>query len=118
MEIKFKIGVVKRLSMQDLNIGTKAGLAVISDKWYALILLNLTDSQRDFMQLRRAVRGISTFNLLLKLNELVDLKLVVSAVDYQYQLSLDGQYLQQMLLNLSAWGDRQLTRTLPVKPHS
>ncbi len=28
--------------MRDLNMGTKAGLAVISDKWSALILLNLT----------------------------------------------------------------------------
>lgn len=106
------------MSMRDLNIGTKAGLAVVSEKWYALILLNLSDSASDFMQLRNAIRGISTVNLLIKLNELVDLKLVIPAADYHYQLSLDGQYLQQMLLNLSAWGDRQLTRTVPVRHHS
>lgn len=78
------------MPMRDLNISTKAGLAVLSDKWYALILLNLTSSASDFMQLRNAVRGISTFNLLLKLNELTELNLVTSTNDYHYQLTSGG----------------------------
>ncbi|MTV81544.1 winged helix-turn-helix transcriptional regulator [Secundilactobacillus folii] len=99
--------------MRDLNIGTKAGLAVISDKWYALILLNLSDQLEEFMTLRTDLRGISTFNLLLKLQELGELGLVYTK-DYHYRLTLDGQYLQQMLTNLSAWGDRQLTRSVAL----
>lgn len=106
------------MSMHDLNISTKAGLAVLSDKWSALILLNLTTSASDFMQLRNAVRGISTFNLLLKLNELTELNLVISPTDYHYQLTSEGQDFQQMLVVLTSWGQHRLTRTLPVNHHS
>lgn len=102
------------MAIRDLNIGTKAGLAVISDKWYALILLNLSGDAEDFMQLRTTVRGISTFNLLIKLQELGELGLV-HADDYQYRLTLDGQFLQQMLSHLEAWGNRQLTRSVPLQ---
>lgn len=106
------------MPMRDLNISTKAGLAVLSDKWYALILLNLTSSANDFMQLRNTVRGISTFNLLLKLNELTELNLVTSTNDYHYQLTSEGQDFQQTLLALTSWGKQQLTRTLPVNHRS
>lgn len=101
------------LTMRDLNIGTKAGLAVISNKWYALILTNLSAEEQDFMNLRHAVRGISTFNLLIKVRELCDLNLVHDN-DYHYTLTLDGQYLQQMLNNLEAWGNRKLSQTMPL----
>ncbi|GAA3618613.1 winged helix-turn-helix transcriptional regulator [Secundilactobacillus similis DSM 23365 = JCM 2765] len=97
--------------MRDLNMGTKAGLAVISDKWSALILLNLTGDYQGFMTLRESVRGIGTFKLLIKLATLTRLGLVADTSDYQYKLTLDGQYFQQVLLNLDGWGDRQLRQT-------
>lgn len=106
------------MTMRDLKIGTKAGLTVLSNRWYALILLNLTDAASDFMQLRNAVRGISTFDLLIKVNELVDLKLVTSTADYHYQLSSTGQHFQQTLLDLTTWGDQRLARTLQINHHS
>lgn len=104
--------------VRDTSIGTQAGLAVLSNRWYALILQNLDSDYQDFMTLREQVRGISTFKLLIALSNLTNLRLVDSTQDYQYRLTLDGQAFQNELNRLENWGNRQLHQTGEVRlPH-
>ncbi|MFC6181644.1 winged helix-turn-helix transcriptional regulator [Lactiplantibacillus daowaiensis] len=95
--------------MRDLNIGTKVGLALLTDKWNALTLSNLTTTPAGFMVLRENVRGISTLKLLTVLAKLTQLDLVVSTDDYQYSLTPAGQQFQQSLATLETWGNQVIT---------
>ncbi|MFC6163329.1 winged helix-turn-helix transcriptional regulator [Lactiplantibacillus dongliensis] len=95
--------------MRDLNIGTKVGLELLTDKWNALTLSNLTAEAAGFMVLREKVRGISTLKLLTVLAKLEQLDLVTSTETYEYGLTATGVKLQQDLANLEAWGNRVIT---------
>ncbi|AVK63763.1 HxlR family transcriptional regulator [Lactobacillus sp. CBA3606] len=95
--------------MRDLNIGTKIGLELLTDKWYALTLSNLAAQPVDFMVLRQRVRGLSTLKLLTVLAKLTELKLVVSTADYAYGLTPTGLELKTSLVQLEAWGNRAIT---------
>lgn len=94
--------------MRDLNIGTKLGLAVLSDRWYGLVLCNLTATPADFMTLRRRVRGIGTLKLLTVLAKMNNLQLVTESDHYRYQLTPTGLTLQQSLRALESWGDQMI----------
>jgi len=95
--------------MRDLTIGTKVGLELLTDKWHALTLCNLTATPVDFMVLRNQVRGISTLKLLTVLAKLEQLGLVVSTPDYAYGLTSEGVILKRDLAHLEAWGNRVIT---------
>ncbi|RRK10563.1 HxlR family transcriptional regulator [Lactiplantibacillus garii] len=95
--------------MRDLNIGTKVGLALLNDRWYALVLSNLTDQPADFMLLRRRVRGLGTLKLLTVLAKMNQLGLVTEREHYRYQLTTTGLELQRSLQELEAWGNRAIT---------
>ncbi|WP_137625404.1 winged helix-turn-helix transcriptional regulator [Lactiplantibacillus pingfangensis] len=95
--------------MRDLNIGTKIGLALLSNKWHALALSQLQATPVDFMILRRQIRGLSTLKLLTVLVKLEQLGLVVSTPAYAYGLTAEGLVLQHDLAHLEAWGDRVIT---------
>ncbi|VDG33577.1 HxlR family transcriptional regulator [Lactobacillus sp.] [Lactiplantibacillus mudanjiangensis] len=95
--------------MRDLNIGTKVGLALLTDKWNALTICNLTTTPAGFMGLRQQVRGISTLKLLTVLAKLEQLDLVVSTPNYTYALTPAGEQFQQSLMMLEAWGDQVIT---------
>lgn len=92
--------------MRDLNIGTKVGLALLNDRWYALALSNLSGQPQDFMVLRRRVRGLSTLKLLTVLAKLEQLGLVLESEHYHYRLTGIGLELQKSLQELEAWGDQ------------
>jgi len=95
--------------MRDLTIGTKVGLALLNDRWNALVLCNLTTDFADFMVLRQQVRGLSTLKLLTVLATLEQLGLVQSTADYDYALTTTGVALQQALRTMEAWGNRAIT---------
>ncbi|MFB9769069.1 winged helix-turn-helix transcriptional regulator [Lactiplantibacillus modestisalitolerans] len=94
--------------MRDLNIGTKVGLALLNDRWYALVLSNLGTEAVDFMVLRRRVRGLSTLKLLTVLAKMQQLGLISEEAHYQYRLTATGAELGQSLAELEAWGDRMI----------
>lgn len=96
------------MATHHLSLGTQAGLAVLSDQWYALIIQRLNNDFTDFMTLREAVRGISTFKILISLSKLDQMGLINSNADYQYRLTPNGQYFQQVLNQLETWGNQQL----------
>jgi len=102
------------MALTQLNLGSELGLEVLHQRWYALILYQLAPVPTDFMELRRTVRGISTFNLLLRLNRLIAMGLIetIPADDYSYQLTNDGVQFHQILTTLEDWGNQQLTRDL------
>ncbi|BDZ31912.1 HxlR family transcriptional regulator [Lactiplantibacillus brownii] len=95
--------------MRDLNIGTKVGLELLTNKWNALTLSNLTAVPVDFMVLRNRVRGISTLKLLTVLAKLEQLDLVISTSNYTYGLTDEGMTLQHDLAHLESWGNRVIT---------
>lgn len=94
--------------MRDLNIGTKLGLALLNDRWYALALSNLTAQPTAFMDLRQRVRGLGTLKLLTVLAKMGQLGLVTETAHYHYQLTATGLELQQSLTELEAWGDQMI----------
>lgn len=94
--------------MRDVNIGTKVGLALLNDRWYALTLSNLGQQPADFMVLRRRVRGLSTLKLLTVLAKMSQLGLITESDHYRYQLTSTGLELQKSLQALEAWGDRMI----------
>ncbi|WP_125580182.1 winged helix-turn-helix transcriptional regulator [Levilactobacillus cerevisiae] len=102
------------MALTQLNLGSELGLEVLHQRWYALILYQLAPVPTDFMELRRTVRGISTFNLLLRLNHLIAMGLIetIPTDDYSYQLTDDGVQFHQILTTLEDWGDQQLIRDL------
>lgn len=97
------------MAMRDLNIGTKVGLELLNDRWYALTISNLTEHPLDFMQLRQLVRGLSTIKLMTVLAKLQRLELVRETGHYQYQLTPVGLEIQTSLIQLEAWGDRMIS---------
>ncbi|MGF7436851.1 winged helix-turn-helix transcriptional regulator [Lentilactobacillus senioris] len=96
------------MAMHDVNFSTHVGLEIIADKWNALILRQLTSEFIPFMELRTAIRGISTFNFLLKLEQLEELNLVTSNTDYEYRLTANGQQIQRILAHIETLGRQAL----------
>lgn len=96
------------MAVHDIDFSTQVGLEIITDKWNALILTRLTPEFTPFMNLRTEIRGISTFNFLLKLEQLEELNLVTSNDQYEYQLTLTGQQLKQILSQIDSLGQRAL----------
>lgn len=102
------------MALTQLNLGSELGLEVLHQRWYALVLYQLDAAPTDFMELRRTVRGISTFNLLLRLKQLSDWGLVTTIPedDYNYRLTTSGVMFHNILTALEDWGNQQLTREL------
>jgi len=102
------------MALTQLNLGSELGIEVLHQRWYALILYQLDPEPTDFMELRRTVRGISTFNLLLRLKQLADLGLIETLAndDYSYQLTDSGYMFHNILLSLEHWGTATLTHEL------
>ncbi|WP_158727521.1 winged helix-turn-helix transcriptional regulator [Levilactobacillus enshiensis] len=102
------------MALTQLNLGSELGVEVLNQRWYSLILYQLGPQPTDFMALRRTVRGISTFNLLLQLKQLTDLRLIetIANDDYSYRLTDSGYMLHNILLSLEHWGNETLTYEL------
>ncbi len=96
------------VTKRDISVGTRVGLELINNKWYALILTNLTDDFSDFMILRKKIRGISTLNLLLAISKLMTLGLITDDDEYAYRLLPAGVAMQNVLNTLHHWGNQQL----------
>ncbi|ANZ66731.1 winged helix-turn-helix transcriptional regulator [Secundilactobacillus paracollinoides] len=96
------------MTKHDISVSTRVGLELLNNKWYALILTNLTADFSDFMILRKKIRGISTLNLLLALTKLISLGLVADDDEYAYRLLHDGVEMQHILFSLHDWGKQQL----------
>ncbi|NLR09376.1 MULTISPECIES: helix-turn-helix domain-containing protein [Lactobacillaceae] len=104
------------MALTQLNLGSELGLEILHQRWYALILYQLAPAPTDFMDLRVTVRGISTFNLLLRLKHLTEWGLVETLPedDYSYRLTANGKMFHQILLELEDWGNDTLENNLAI----
>lgn len=102
------------MALTQLNLGSELGLEILHQRWYALILYQLDTAPTDFMALRQTVRGISTFNLLLRLKQLTDWGLIESIPedDYSYRLTSNGHLFHGILIALEGWGNQTLVHKL------
>ena len=102
------------MALTQLNLGSELGLEILHQRWYALVLYQLDTAPTDFMELRRTVRGISTFNLLLRLKTLTDWGLItpIPKDDYSYRLTASGVMFHNILTSLEDWGNQQLVHEL------
>lgn len=104
------------MALTQLNLGSELGLEILHQRWYALILYQLAPVPTDFMDLRVTVRGISTFNLLLRLKHLTEWRLIETLPedDYSYRLTASGEMFHQILRELEDWGNDTLENNLAI----
>ncbi len=104
------------MALTQLNLGSELGLEILHQRWYALILYQLDPIPTDFMDLRVTVRGISTFNLLLRLKHLKEWGLIETLPedDYSYRLTRTGVMFHQILRKLEDWGNDTLENNLAI----
>ena len=91
---------------RNINFSTRVGLSIISNKWYALTLSHL-DGPTPFMDLRTAIRGISTFNFLQELANLERMGLLTDE-DFVYQLTPQGTKVKQALSQIERLGTLEI----------
>lgn len=104
------------MALTNINLGSELGLEILHQRWYALVLYQLDAQPTDFMELRRTVRGISTFNLLLRLKKLTEWGLIetIPDDDYSYRLTISGVMFHQILTSLEDWGNTTLRHELKI----
>ncbi|MFD1549466.1 winged helix-turn-helix transcriptional regulator [Levilactobacillus fuyuanensis] len=104
------------MALTQLNLGSELGLEILHQRWYALVLYQLDPAPTDFMDLRVTVRGISTFNLLLRLKRLKEWGLIETLPedDYSYRLTKAGEMFHQILRELEDWGNDTLENNLAI----
>lgn len=88
----------------------QAALKILGDKWTALILLELSESQATFSQLEVSLEGISPRTLSQRLNKLETEQIIArhqyceKPPRYHYQLTQKGKDLQSVLKKMADWG--------------
>lgn len=101
--------------------GLDATIDVIGGKWKALILWELHEGARRFGALRRGVTGISEKMLIQQLRELEADGLVHREAFYEipprveYSLTELGASLNDLLLPLCEWGERNMDRFQSIR---
>lgn len=93
--------------------GCVAGaLAVLGNKWTALIILNLCDGTLRFSQIQNALPTISPRTLSQRLDELEADNIITKRVyaevppKVEYSLTAKGQDLIPILRSMADWGDK------------
>ncbi|MGF7437075.1 winged helix-turn-helix transcriptional regulator [Lentilactobacillus senioris] len=98
------------------NIGVEATLDVIGGKWKPIILCHLGNGPMRTGELRRAIPNITQKMLTQQLRELEADEIVARTVYEQvppkviYQLTDYGKTLNQILVDMAVWGERQVER--------
>ncbi|KRN28109.1 HxlR family transcriptional regulator [Lactobacillus selangorensis] len=104
------------------QIGVEATLDVIGGKWKPLILCHLGKGPLRTGQLRRAIPQITQKVLTQQLRELEDDQIIDRHVFQQvppkvvYQLTDYGKTLNQILVEMSIWGEQRIKRLQAAHP--
>ena len=103
------------------NCGLDAVVNVVGGKWKALILWSLHDDSKRFGELRRSISGITEKMLIRQLRELEADGLVHREVFHEvpprvvYSLTPLGASLNEALLPLGDWGERNMDSIVAVR---
>lgn len=90
----------------------KSALAILGEKWTALILGSLSEQTRTFSDLEELVGGINPRTLSKRLDKLAQEKIICKRMynehppRYQYELTDKGRELQNVLIAMAEWGDK------------
>jgi len=87
-------------------------LAVLGEKWTALILGTLSEGTRTFSELELITVGINPRTLSQRLDKLAGEKIIAKKLynerppRYRYELTPKGSELQSVLIAMADWGDK------------
>lgn len=104
---------------QQVDAGITRVFALLGKRWTGLIVAVLMPHPAHFVDLRRAIPGISERMLSDRLTELAAAGLVLRAVDegpplrVTYRLTEAGAALEPALLELAAWAEAHLPQGQP-----
>jgi DNA-binding HxlR family transcriptional regulator len=90
----------------------KSALAVLGEKWTALILGSLSEHTSTFSELEEQISGISPRTLSQRLDKLASKKIISKQLynehppRYRYELTAKGSELQDVLRTMAEWGDK------------
>lgn len=90
----------------------KSALAVIGEKWTALILGSLSEQCHTFGELEELIDGISPRTLSQRLDKLAAEKIICKQLynehppRYRYELTSKGMELLDVLAAMAAWGNK------------
>lgn len=94
----------------------KQTLAILGDKWTALILLELNKSPLTFTELELILNKISPRTLSQRINKL-EQELIITPIKYcnhpprfRYQLTQKGNELHGVLSQMAKWGSKYYTK--------
>lgn len=103
--------------MNDRHCGAHCGVArtirLIGSKWTLLILHHIMEGQNRFGQLQRALDGISTKTLSVRLQEMerdgiIDRKVYAEVpLHVEYFLTTKGKSLKGIIDQMARWGDSE-----------
>lgn len=107
--------------MNSVKIEEKPGciqcaLAIIGDKWTALLIREFSECPKMFSELEGELVGISPRTLSQRLSMLETEGIVEKErycerpPRYKYQLTEKGTDLQQVLMSMAAWGEKYATK--------
>ncbi len=88
---------------------------VICTRWTALVLRELLCGSRKFNDIRRGVPLMSPSLLSKRLTELSDVGIIEHAPDGSYQLTMAGEELRPVIMELGKWGQRWVESSLSLK---
>jgi len=89
-----------------------SALKVLGNKWTALILLDMADSQKRFCEIERSLPGISPRTLSQRLEELVEHKIITKKAfaevppRVEYTLTDKGRDFIPVLRQMANWGTK------------
>lgn len=100
-------------------------LSILKGKWKIPIIATLSISQKArFTDLLNQIEGIGTKMLSKELKTLEESELIKRTVKdskpvtIEYELTLYGETLQALIIEMSKWGNRHRNRLKGINPHS
>lgn len=90
----------------------KSAMAVVGEKWTAVIVSSLSERSRTFSELEELVEGINPRTLSQRLEKLSVEGIAIKQLynehppRYRYELTAKGSELQNVLRAMAEWGDK------------
>ena len=78
---------------------------ILSDEWTILILRDVISSPKRFCELEKSLVGISTRTLTLKLNKLVEEK-ILTHTEYYYVITKKGEKIRSVIQEMEKVGKK------------
>jgi DNA-binding HxlR family transcriptional regulator len=102
----------REINTTETKCGVETTIAVIGEKWRAMILYDMLDGPRRFGELDRLIPEVTQRMLTLQLRELEDDGIIHREVYKQvppkveYSLTPFGRSIEPILLMMQQWGER------------